>query len=236
MFWFQLSHPSLFQFPLSCLSVLCFVVFIQFASLMVMLNYSSNFHNLLMVVFQCSSDFHHQWIFYCWGLLVHHKRASSLLPKKKSLVHPFSHFISFCLYPDREAERKITTGLYVGEGPRARIWGRPRERVENPEGSIFRPFSYTDRANKQSSFTLNLLRSLRNAVSYTWGSWRGVWNTFELGVSFSAGVYRDSVIVNSSSDAKVLVSSISTILQFLAGFFWRNLRIYCFCARSWIQQ
>jgi hypothetical protein len=109
----------------------------------------------------------------------------------------------FCvlLCSSREAERKITTGLYVGEG------------------SIFGSFSYTNRANKQSPFTLNLLRSLRNAVSYSWGSWRGVWNTFELGVSFSGGVYRDWVIVNSSSDAKVLVSSISTILQFLAGFF-----------------
>ncbi len=88
MFWFQLSHPSTFQFPLSWLIVLSFVVFIQFASLMVMVNCSSNFHNLLMVVFQCSSNFHHQWIFYCWGLLVHHKRASSLLQKrKKNLNH-----------------------------------------------------------------------------------------------------------------------------------------------------
>ncbi len=135
------------------------------------------------------------------------------------ILHRFSHFISFSLYLDREAERKITTGLYVGNG------------------SIFRSFSYnTDRANKKSPFTLNLLRSLRDAVSYISGSWPGVWNTFELGVSFSGGVYRDSVLVNSSSDAELLVSSISTTLQLLAGSFLRNLRIYCFCARSSIQQ
>jgi hypothetical protein len=134
------------------------------------------------------------------------------------ILHRFSHFISFSLYLDREAERKIITGLYVGKG------------------SIFRSFSYTDRANKKSPFTPNLLRSLRDAVSSISGSWPGVWNTFELGVSFSGGVYRHSVLVNSSSDAELLVSSISTTLQFLAGSFLRNLRIYCFCARSSIQQ
>jgi hypothetical protein len=31
-------------------------------------------------------------------------------------LHRFSHFISFFLYPYSEAERKITAGLYVGEG------------------------------------------------------------------------------------------------------------------------
>jgi hypothetical protein len=31
-------------------------------------------------------------------------------------LHRFPQFISFCLYLDREVERKITTGLYLGEG------------------------------------------------------------------------------------------------------------------------
>jgi hypothetical protein len=98
-------------------------------------------------------------------------------------------------FPSLSLSCKLIITLFTLTLPRSRagIWGRPRERVENPEGSIFSSFSYADRANKQSPFTLNLLRSLRNAVSYTWGSWPGVWNTFELGISFSGGVYRDSV-------------------------------------------
>jgi hypothetical protein len=100
--------------------------------------------------------------------LPHFRRYSFLKLSNISFayLHRFSHFISCSLYLDREAERKIITGLYVGKG------------------SIFRSFSYTDRANKKSPFTLNLLRSLRNAVSYTWGSWPGVWNTFEPGSFF----------------------------------------------------
>jgi hypothetical protein len=44
-------------------------------------------------------------------------------------LHRFSHFISFCLYVNREAERKINLGLYVKEGSE-----------KNRPFSIFDPF------------------------------------------------------------------------------------------------
>ncbi len=105
-------------------------------------------------------------------------------------------------------------------------------------GSKIRKGLFSDPSPIQKEPTNNprshwiLLRSLRNAVSYTWGSWRGVWNTFELGVSFSGGVYRDSVIVNLSSDAKVLVSSIFNDPPISCRFFLRYLRMYCFCVHE----
>jgi hypothetical protein len=36
-------------------------------------------------------------------------------------LHRFSHVISFCLYLYREAQRKITAGLYIGEGSENRL-------------------------------------------------------------------------------------------------------------------
>jgi hypothetical protein len=37
-------------------------------------------------------------------------------------LHRFSHVISFCLYLYREAQRKITAGLYIGEGSENRLF------------------------------------------------------------------------------------------------------------------
>jgi hypothetical protein len=31
-------------------------------------------------------------------------------------LHCFSYFINFCIYLDREVERKVTIDLYIGEG------------------------------------------------------------------------------------------------------------------------
>ncbi len=64
-------------------------------------------------------------------------------------LHRFSHFISFfCLYLDREAKRKTTADLREGKCLKidppgfSTYW--PRSGISNLEGSIFRPFSYTE--------------------------------------------------------------------------------------------
>jgi hypothetical protein len=51
-------------------------------------------------------------------------------------LHRFLHFISFCLYLYREAERKITAGLYVGEGSENRPFSYTKYTFKSPEPRI----------------------------------------------------------------------------------------------------
>jgi hypothetical protein len=103
MFCFKSSHLSTFNFSLSCLSVLCFIVlFILFT--------------LWTVLFNCFSNFHCWWLHsnalwfpswmgaYCFHLLVHHKISSLVLQmsffivigKKKNQLFIYLRFNVFC--------------------------------------------------------------------------------------------------------------------------------------------